>query len=134
MGDFRELSAWRKAHQLALIVYAAAGRLPRSERFGLADQMRRAAVSVVSNVAEGAGRGDREFARFVTIARGSLAELRSQLLLARDLAFLTEQDWSGCEAPLEEASRMLAGLSRHLRSPEAKEKGRRPSAGPDPGC
>jgi four helix bundle protein len=83
MGDYRNLDAWKASQDLAVITYRVTDRFPPAERFGLTSQMRRAAVSVVSNIAEGAGRGtDTQFANFLRIARGSLYELETQGLLA----------------------------------------------------
>jgi len=91
VSDYRTLETWQKAHQLALTVYAATASYPGSERFGLTAQTRRAVVSVPSNVAEGAGRdSDRDFARFVAIATASSNEVEYQLLLARDLGYLSD--------------------------------------------
>ncbi len=115
MGDFRNLAVWRRAHALALRCYTACAAFPFAERFGLAAQLRRSAVSVVSNIAEGAGRGrDREFRAFLAIARGSLHELEAQLLLARDLGFVAGEVAAGLEVEIHEVSRMLAGLTDHL--------------------
>src|SRR5688572_7015933 len=89
MGNFRELIVWKRAQDLALDVYRSPRAFPQDERYGLTAQMRRAAVSVSSNIAEGCGRqGDRELARFLQIARGSARELECQLLLSRDLEYL----------------------------------------------
>ena len=121
MGDFRELKAWRAAHGLAVAVYRTTAAFPAEERFGLAAQLRRAIVSVSSNLAEGAGRSDPEFARFIEIARGSVAELRSQLLLARDLGLLPAIDWEASDQQADEIGRMLAGLRAHLRRRLARE-------------
>jgi four helix bundle protein len=83
MGDYRDLDAWKASQDLAVITYQVTDRFPSAERFGLTSQMRRAAVSVGSNIAEGAGRGtDTQFANFLRIARGSLYELETQGLLA----------------------------------------------------
>jgi four helix bundle protein len=117
MGDYRDLKVWQEGHRLALDIHLLTRGFPRWEGYALADQMRRAAISAVSNVAEGAGRTDREFARFVAIARGSVGELRSQLLLARDLGYLSEDTWAACETRVTDVHRMLAGLSRRLRPP-----------------
>jgi four helix bundle protein len=96
MGDYRQLSVWKRAHGLALRIYHATRRFPDTERYGLIAQLRRAAISVVSNMAEGSGRqSDRELARFLRIARGSVCELECQLLLARDLGFLKSEDVDG---------------------------------------
>ena len=87
------LDVWKLAMSLAREVYRASSTFPDAERFGLMSQMRGAAVSVASNIAEGAGRGSRaEYARFLRIARGSLMELDTQIWIARDLGFLNERD------------------------------------------
>lgn len=86
-----DLEVWKDGMRLAREVYRVSAAFPDSERFGLTAQIRRAAVSVPSNIAEGAGRGGRlEYARFLRIARGSLMELDTQLWIARDLGFTTE--------------------------------------------
>src|SRR5689334_886802 len=86
-----DLEVWKDAMRLAREIYRASAAFPDSERFGLTAQIRRAAVSVPSNIAEGAGRGrPAEYANHLRIARGSLMELDTQLWLARDLGFLTE--------------------------------------------
>ena len=89
MRDFRKLDVAVLARELALAVYETTGRVPIQERYGLASQMRRAAVSIISNIAEGTGRGgDREFLRFLYIALGSATELAVQLDLAIALGFI----------------------------------------------
>jgi four helix bundle protein len=91
VSDFTDLQAWNKAHTLALDVYRITARFPKSETYGLQSQMRRSAVSVAANLAEGSGRStNKDFARFVGIAIGSVSELDYQLLLARDLGYLAE--------------------------------------------
>ena len=83
MRDFRELKVWQKAHRFVLDLYRHTQGFPAEERFGLTVQLRRAAVSVASNIAEGCGReGERDFARFLSIAGGSASEVEYQLLLA----------------------------------------------------
>src|SRR5881396_2710333 len=94
MKDFRQLKVWEKAHLLALAVYPITARFPREETYGLTAQIRRAACSIPSNIAEGCGGdGDAELARFCVIARGSATELEYQLLLARDLKLLQPDDY-----------------------------------------
>jgi four helix bundle protein len=89
MGNYRNLSVWKQAHALTLRVYRSTQPLPSEERYGLAAQLRRAAVSVESNIAEGGGRqSDREQIRFLRIARGSIHELECQLLVSKDLKYL----------------------------------------------
>ena len=89
MGDYRKLEVWSASRQLATRVYLAWADMPTRDRYELASQMRRAAISVVSNIAEGSGRaGDPEFARFLRIAPGSATELEAQLVIAGDLKAL----------------------------------------------
>jgi len=90
ISDHRDLDVWRLSMELARRVYVGTNAMPSSERFGLTDQMRRAAVSIPSNIAEGYGRGSRkEYCQFVRISRGSAAELETQLLLASSLDMLS---------------------------------------------
>jgi four helix bundle protein len=91
-SSFEDLRVWRDAMRLAIDVYKATARFPREELYGLTSQVRRAAVSVPSNIAEGKGRrSNREFCRFLYNARGSLLELHTQLLIARELQYLDEE-------------------------------------------
>jgi four helix bundle protein len=109
----RDLVAWQEAMHLAKRVYQVTALFPKEELYGLVSQMRRAAVSVPSNIAEGAGRGsDREFKQFLMIARGSLSELETQLLLAQELGFLEDAD-TVIES-IQKLFRILAGLNRSL--------------------
>ena len=113
MGDYRELVAWQRARALAGSVYRATERFPGRERFGLAAQMRRAAISVVSNIAEGAGRGsDPELRRFLQIARGSLEELQAQITIASDLQLLPDESAQALSESAAEAARIVYGLLR----------------------
>jgi four helix bundle protein len=83
MQDFKKLKVWEKGHQLTLAVYKLTARFPKEELYGLTSQMRRAAASVVSNIAEGCGRGGRaDFGSFLQMATGSASELECQLLLS----------------------------------------------------
>ncbi|TAN22075.1 MAG: four helix bundle protein [Acidobacteria bacterium] len=116
MQDFRKLAVWRKAHLLAVEVYRASAGFPVSERFGLTNQMRRAAVSIAANIAEGCGRdSDPDMKRFLQIAMGSASELHSQLLLALDLGFIHPDRTKQAEAQLEEVKRMLSALIVRIR-------------------
>lgn len=111
MKDFRKLKVWAKAHRVALGVYTLTVSFPREERYGLTSQMRRCAVSVPSNIAEGCGRrSDADFARFLQIAMGSASELEYQLLLAHDLGFIVDADHEQHTEALVEVRRMLNGL------------------------
>ncbi|MBM3123183.1 MAG: four helix bundle protein [Chloroflexi bacterium] len=114
MKDFRKLKVWDRSHRLAIAVYGATTRFPRSEVFGLTSQMRRAAVSIPSNLAEGCGRRtDAELSRFSDIALGSASELEYQILLARDLGYLDEAS-AGLGSEVVEVKRMLGGFIRQL--------------------
>jgi len=106
---FEDLTVWQKAHELTLKVYRMSARFPREERFGLISQMRRAAVSVPANIAEGfKKRGGRDKAKFYNISQGSIEELRYYLILSRDLGYAT--DTKDIDASLDEVGRMLHGL------------------------
>jgi len=112
---FEQLEVWQKSRSLAGAIYKASSQGTFARDFGLRDQLRRAAVSVMSNVAEGFGRFTRpEFRRFITIARGSAAEVQSQLYLARDLGYLSEPEHQDLNARCLEISRMLAALRTSL--------------------
>jgi four helix bundle protein len=117
MQDFRNLKVWQRAHQLVLDLYAATRPFPTDERYGLTSQMRRAAMSVATNIAEGCGRGsDQDFARFLQIAMGSASEVEYLLLLARDLKLLDEPRFAALDSHCKEVKRMLASLLGRLRA------------------
>jgi len=109
IARFEDLSVWQKAHQLVLQVYRITGSFPAEERFGLSSQMRRAAVSVPANLAEGfKKRGVKDKLNFYNIAQGSLEELRYYLILSKDLGYLSDNH-EMVEAA-DEIARMLHGL------------------------
>lgn len=113
----KKLDAWKLAMELVKAVYQATADFPAVEKFSLTDQIRRAAVSVPSNIAEGAGRQTKkEFANFLHIAQGSLSELDTQLELARDLGYLSVDNWNPLDALLIRVDKMLSGLIRSLLS------------------
>lgn len=115
MADYRQLLVWQKSKILVVSVYKLTHTFPSFEVFGLSSQMQRAAVSIISNIAEGCGRqADREFLYFLRIAKGSLFELESQLYIAKDLDYITEQELAGIEALCEEISKMLARLMKSV--------------------
>ena len=117
METHEQLEAWRVAHRLTLEVYKATDRWPRSERYELTTQARRAAISVPANIAEGvARRGSRELRRFIDIARGSLAELSYLLVLARDRGLLNEGEWIALDERRSEVGRLTWGLVRALKA------------------
>lgn len=116
VSDLKDLMAWQVAMDFAVGIYQATRGFPEDERFGLCFQLRRAGISVPSNIAEGHGRVNRkDYARFVLIARGSLKEAETQLLIARRLRYMTN---GTIEALLDVASRinrLLWGLHKRLR-------------------
>jgi four helix bundle protein len=115
MFGFEKLEVWTKALEFADAIYKATGAFPSDERFGLTNQLRRASVSISSNIAEGSGRNSNpEFIRFVAIAYGSLMECVSQLHIARRLRFLPETEFSQLITQADEISRMLSGLKASL--------------------
>ena len=115
MGSFKDLIAWQKAMDLVVEVYRVTAGFPADERFGLTSQLRRAAVSIPSNIAEGQGRGPgQDFVRFLCVARGSLQEVDTQLTIALRLGFLAEGDYERLSAVLIELSRILKGLARSI--------------------
>ncbi len=112
-----ELQAWQVAMRLAREVYELTPRLPAHEQYGLTSQLRRSAVSVPSNVAEGAARSStREFVHFLSIARASLSEIDTQLMLARDLGFVEDKQLPQITETLDHAFGVLGGLINSLRT------------------
>ena len=116
MKDFRKLKVWEKAHQLALAVYKVTKSFPKEELYGLTSQIRRASMSIPTNIAQGCGRRtDAEFARFLQIAMGSASETEYQLLLARDLEFLSNE-YQQLHNHVTEVKRMLTSFMQTLRA------------------
>src|SRR5262249_34332085 len=117
MKNFRDLRVGQQAHQLALFAYAATTNFPRQEIYGLTSQIRRCAVSIPANIAEGCGkRGNAEFQRFLGIASGSASELEYHFLLANDLNFLSEADYRNLMSAVIEVKGMLTCLIRKVES------------------
>jgi four helix bundle protein len=113
IARFEDLAVWQKAHQMVLQIYRITGSFPAEERFGLSSQMRRAAVSVPANLAEGfKKRGVKDKLNFYNIAQGSLEELRYYLILSKDLGYMTDNREMADAA--EEVARMLHGLIRSV--------------------
>ena len=112
---FEELIAWQKARALAGSVYRQSMEEPLSRDFGLRDQIRRAAVSVMANIAEGFDReGTAEFSRFLTIAKASCAELKSHFYIALDVGYLSDEQFQQLFAQTEEVNRLIVGIRRSL--------------------
>ena len=121
-GTYEDLKAWQKAMDFAIDVYRATREFPREEIYGLVTQLRRAAVSIASNIAEGKGRfSDRELLYFLSNARGSLYEAQTQIVLARRLNLLGATGSEKLSSEAAEVGRLLNGLIRVLRAEEAKQ-------------
>ena len=117
LKSYQDLEVWRKSIELAEMVYRVSASFPPDERFGMTSQLRRAAVSIAANIAEGAERhGTREFLHFLGIASGSLAETETFLILAQRLGLTTAEETTPLEAQAADVGRMLNGLKRSLRS------------------
>ncbi|MEN8927531.1 MAG: four helix bundle protein [Flavobacteriales bacterium] len=115
MNNFKELKVWKKAIELAVLVYKTTKQFPADERFGLISQINRCSVSVSSNIAEGAGRNNKkEFRHFLGIAQGSCYELESQLILSNLLEFVTDERLKELEPIINEVNRMIHGLKKSL--------------------
>ena len=115
MQDFRKLVVWQRARRLTKSVYDLTVAFPSAEEFGLKAQMRRAAVSICANIAEGCGRrGDADFRRFLDVAMGSACELECEMTLSWDLAFITESTMGDLTAAVVEIKKMLTGLSASI--------------------
>lgn len=111
MASYKNLEVWKKSYQLSLDIYLITSRFPKSEIFCLVSQMRRAAVSIPSNIAEGNIRfGKKEHAQFIRIAYGSSAELETQLMISRDLNFISEKEYNEISLLLSEVMKMLSVL------------------------
>jgi len=112
---FRDLNVWQRAYGLTLDLYRITKKFPRAETYGLTSQLQRAAVSVPANIAEGYERNHRkEYLQFLFIAKGSLGELDTLLLLARDLSYMNIEDFNHVNAKRHETMKMLQGLIKSL--------------------
>ena len=111
--SFTDLIAWKEGHKLVLLIYKHTNSFPSKENFGLTNQMRRAVVSVTSNIAEGFGRNtNKDKHQFYTMAHGSLAELQNQLVIARDLHYLERTEFNNIAEQTITVSKLLSGLKR----------------------
>ena len=118
--DHKDLDVWKESVEMALEIYAITGHFPKEELYGLTSQMRRAVVSIASNIAEGAARnGDREMIQFLYIALGSLAEVETQIIIAERLGYMAHsEDMVG---KLSSIKQMILGLIRHLKNKRGRE-------------
>ena len=117
----KDLEVWKQSIDLVSTVYRISKTFPHEERYGLANQMRRAAVSIPSNIAEGAGRGSRkEFSQFLHIALGSLSEVETQIIIAKRLGYL--DDSGDIEEQIQTVRKLILCLVRYLRARNGKEQ------------
>jgi four helix bundle protein len=115
--DFTDLEVWRKSHELVLVIYKITAKFPKSEAFGLISQMQRASVSITSNIAEGFGRQTlKEKIQFYYQAQGSLTEIKNQLILSKDLSYMSEQEFQEIMDILIVSHKLLQGLLRKTKS------------------
>ncbi len=113
--SYRDLKVWRKGIDLVKQVYALISKFPKHETYGLADQLRRSSVSIPSNIAEGQARQHTgEFKQFLYVALGSAAEVDTQIVIAMELNYITQQEADGVEQSLAEIRKMIYGLLAHL--------------------
>lgn len=126
MRDYRKIDFWQKAHVLALDIYKITSeRFPKEEAYGLTGQIRRASVSIPSNIAEGCGReSPQDFSRFLAIAKGSCNEVEYQLLLAKDLGYIEEFQHRSLTAQVAEVRRMMHSFAQTLKPPTDKGSAR----------
>lgn len=116
-SKFEEIQAWQKANEVTLQIYRLTADGNFSKDFGLKDQIRRASVSIMANIAEGHGRRtNAEFANFLSMARGSAAEVQSHLHIARGLTYVSQTDFDQLYSQLTEISRMTLSLAQYLRN------------------
>lgn len=115
MVNVQELKVWQASRELTKKIYLASKNFPTFEQFGLTAQIRRAAVSVVSNISEGHDRGtSKEFIHFLRISRGSVAEIQAQLIVALDIGYLSEEDYKELNELSIEIHKMLNGLIKSI--------------------
>lgn len=111
LKNFTDLLVWKKGHQLVLQIYKLTKTFPKEEQFGLTNQMRRCAVSITSNIAEGFGRrGIKDKTNFYYISRGSLTELQNQLYIAKDNQYITQEDFQNCIEKSAEVLKLINSL------------------------
>ena len=112
---FKKLMVWQKTYDLVLLIYKYSQKFPSSELYGLTSQIRRACISILANIAEGSERQHKkEFLQFLSIARGSLAEVETYLMLTKDLGYLNEEEFHELEEQRKEVGRLLRGLYKSL--------------------
>jgi four helix bundle protein len=120
MQDFRKLIAWQKSHRLVLRTYAVSATFPKTEMFGLTAQMRRAAVSIPANIAEGSCRSGRAFAQFLKVSLGSAGELEYYAILAGDLKLISLSTSEELQSKVIEAKKIISGLFESVKEANRK--------------
>jgi len=114
--NFKDLRVWKRAYELTLYIYKVTKKFPKEELYGIVSQMRRASVSIVSNIAEGNSRkGKAEYIQFLFVAYGSLAELETQILLAKDLGYIVNEEFDVLIRMRDEIGAMLYKLIQRLK-------------------
>ncbi|WP_321376081.1 four helix bundle protein [uncultured Draconibacterium sp.] len=115
MKDFKNLKVWQKGMKLVVDIYKSTKLFPQEELYGLTSQIRRSAVSIPSNIAEGAGRGsNKEFSRFLDISLGSSFELETQIILAHELEFISESEFETLTDKVQEEQKMINGIQKSI--------------------
>jgi len=118
---FEDLEVWQKAKNLAVKFYVLSKSFPKEDQFGITSQMRRSSFSIPSNIAEGSAKsGDKEFLRYTSIAQGSCAEFKTQLIIAKEIRILPEKDFADCILTVNDIGKMLKGLERRLKEKQNK--------------
>jgi four helix bundle protein len=116
MKDFKKLVVWQKAHELVLLVYRLTKKFPKEERFNLIDQMRRAATSIATNIAEGCGKySQKDFVAYLQVSQGSSQEIEYLAILSRDLKYVSLEEYDDLNLRVNEVKAMLIGLIQKVR-------------------
>lgn len=109
--EFTDLNSWKESHDLVLSIYKLSGKIPENEKFGIISQIKRASVSITSNIAEGFGRQTyKEKIQFYYLAHGSLTEVKNQVILIKDLGYITESDFNDIIYKIANSQRLILGL------------------------
>ena len=115
MKNFKNLKVWQKGIELVVNVYKKSQEFPKEEIYGLTSQMRRSAITIPSNIAEGSGRSsDNDFSRFLDISLGSSFELETQVIIAHELEFISQSDFNELNNAIIEEQKMITGLKKHI--------------------
>ena len=116
MKDFKNLKIWQKGIKLVVEIYKTTKNFPHEELYGLTSQMRRSSVSIPSNIAEGSGRNsDKDFHRFLEISLGSSFELETQIIIAHELEFLSNDNFNDLKKIIHDEQKMITGLQKSLK-------------------